>query len=77
MFTVLRYRYSAVAHILTHSVNLAFGSKPALCLNNKIQSTGKKFNLVSAGTEPEVLKNDKQCFFHTNTIKKSQTNAKL
>jgi len=27
MFRLLRHQYSAVAHILTHSVNLTFGPK--------------------------------------------------
>ena len=33
MFTLLRHQYHVVAHILTHSVNLAFGLNPASWIN--------------------------------------------
>jgi len=39
----------------------------------------KKFynSKPTAVTEPKVLKNAKQCFFHANSIKKGQKSSKL
>jgi len=46
MFTFLRHQYPAVAHILTHSVNLAFGPKSGF--KNKCRARAG-FGLVISG----------------------------
>jgi len=46
MFTLLRHQYPAVAHILTHSVNLAFGLKSGF--KNKCQDRAG-FRLLLSG----------------------------
>jgi len=45
MFTLLRYRSPAVAHILTHSVNLSFGPKSDFKHKCQVRASGFGFRL--------------------------------
>jgi len=45
MFTLLRYRCPAVAHILTHLVNLAFGPKSGFKHKCQVRGSGFVFRL--------------------------------